>query len=50
MTYVFIDKETGEVCDSGDYDNKEEALKDFYNWDKPRGRKMINNETGEEWI
>lgn len=26
MIYVFLDKETDEVCDSGDYDTEEEAV------------------------
>ena len=47
--YVFIDKETGEVADAGDYESEEEALNDFHNWDEPRNRYMINNETGERW-
>lgn len=47
--YVFVNKQTEEVEDAGDYESEEEALQDFYNWDKPRGRYMINNETGERW-
>lgn len=49
MSYVFIDKDTGEVADAGDYESEEEALEDFNKWDKPRNRKMVNNETGQEW-
>jgi len=47
--YVFINKKTREVEGAGDYETEEDALMDFENWDKPRGRYMVNNETGKEY-
>ena len=43
-------KDTGELEDFGYYSSVEEAKQDFYNYDKPKNRKVIieSNEGVEE--